>query len=241
MTPLVEVSLGLRILIPMKPLASAKMRLTPDVDDVTRQAAALLMLDRVVDVSVQVVGGNRCTVIGGDSLVAEVVKSHGAGWREERGEDMNSSVALGLMDEWSAGANGVLVVSADVPMVTPADLVQIVDASESLTRPAGAMAIADGGTNAMLWPADVKFPPAFGQRSFARFQAFTAAAGSPAATVPAQGLAFDLDSPRDLEYAQSSVPGFAAALPEWSHRVRLWITQNPRRPAWADALKDEDA
>ena len=130
-------------------------------------------------------------------------------------------------------------------MVAPDDLVRLVDGSDGLTRPAGAKAVADGGTNAMLWPAGVNFPPAFGEQSFARFQAFTEAAGEPLVTVSAPGLAFDVDSPRDLDYARGAVPGFADAIPVWTRRVQTWLAANAPRPAWADALEapedDDDA
>ena len=239
MPPLFE-GLGLRVLVPMKPLALAKMRLAPDIDDTTRQAVALMMMHHVAGVAAEAAGGGNCWVVGGDALVREVAQEQAVSWQQERGQDMNSSVSLALMGAWSAGAKGVLVVSADLPMATAADLMRLIDASDGLTRPVGAMAVADGGTNAMLWPAGVSFPPAFGERSFARFQAFTAAAGSPMVAVPTQGLAFDVDSPRDLEYARGAVPGFADAMPSWVRRVQTWSAQNAPRPAWADALEEDD-
>ena len=239
MSPLIE-GLGLHVLVPMKPLALAKMRLAPDVDDVTRQAVAIMMMHHVTGVAAEAVGGGNCSVVGGDGLVREVADERSVGWQQERGQDMNSSVWFALKAAWSAGAKGVLVVPADVPMVTPADIIQLAEASEGLTRPAGAMAVADGGTNAMLWPAGVDFPPAFGEQSFARFQAFTAAAGAPLVSVSAQGLAFDVDSPIDLDYARATVPGFADAIPAWTQRVQTWLAENAPRPAWADALEEED-
>jgi len=226
------------VLVPMKPLASAKMRLATRVEDTTRQGAALLMLHHVLGAIGEAVGADACTVVGGDPLVKEVTLAAGANWTQERGHDLNSSLALAMMSAWSDSAKAVLVVAADVPMIASGDILDMIAASDGLSRPVGAQAMADGGTNALLWPASANFPPAFGERSFGRHQASAAAAGTPLVSSAAGGLAFDVDNPGDLDYARGAVLGFAEALPEWGKRVQLWLAANAPRPAWADALDE---
>ncbi len=237
MPPAAEVA-GLRVLVPMKPLASAKMRLAAEVEETTRQGIALFMLHRVLGAIDEAVGAAACTVVGGDPLVEEVTRGAGASWTRERGHDLNSSLSLAMMSAWSEGARAALVVAADVPMIVAADIVDMIDASAGLTKPVGAQAMADGGTNALLWPAGVNFPPGFGDRSFSRHRASAAAAGAPLVASAAAGLAFDIDNPRDLDYARGAVPGFSEAIPEWDGRVRRWLAANAPRPAWADALDE---
>ena len=223
---------GLRVLVPMKPLASAKMRLAPEVDDMTRQGVALLMLDRIVRAVADAFGAAACRVVGGDALVEETALDAGAEWAPEQGHDLNSSLALALMRAWKEGAAAVLVVAGDLPMAAAADLRAVVEASGGLTRPVGVMAVADGGTNALLWPRDARFPPGFGERSFSRHQAAAAAAGAPLASVTAASLAFDLDTAADLDYAASAAPGFRDQAAAWTRRVQLWRAAHPQRAPW---------
>ena len=223
---------GLRVLVPMKPLASAKMRLAPEVDDMTRQGVALSMLDRVVRAAADAFGAAACRVVGGDALVEEVALEAGAEWTPEQGHDLNSSLALALMRAWKEGAKAALVLAGDLPMAAAADLRAVVEASGGLARPVGVMAVADGGTNALLWPRDARFPPGFGERSFSRHQAAAAAAGAPLAQATAAGLAFDLDTAADLEYAAAAAPGFRDAAAAWTRRVQLWRAAHPERAPW---------
>ena len=223
---------GLRVLVPMKPLASAKMRLAPEVDDMTRQGVTLFMFDRVVRAAADAFGAAACRVVGGDALVEEAALEAGAEWTPEQGHDLNSSLALAMMRAWKEGAKAALVVAGDLPMASAADLRAVVEASGGLTRPVGVMAVADGGTNALLWPRDARFPPGFGERSFSRHQAAAAAAGAPLSSVTAAGLAFDLDTAADLEYAVGVAPGFRDAAAAWTRRVQRWRAAHPERAPW---------
>ena len=223
---------GLRVLAPMKPLAAAKMRLAPEVDDMRRQGVALYMLDRVVRAAVKAFGAAACRVVGGDDLVEEVTLEAGAEWTPEQGHDLNSSLALAMMRAWKEGARAVLVTAGDLPMASAGDFRAVVEASGGLTRPVGVMAAADGGTNALLWPSDARFPPGFGERSFSRHQAAAAAAGKPLTAVMAAGLAFDLDTAADLEYAARAAPGFSDGAAAWTRHVQLWRAAHPQRAPW---------
>ncbi|MBJ28109.1 MAG: 2-phospho-L-lactate guanylyltransferase [Chloroflexi bacterium] len=235
-TPFSNVSL----IIPMKPLVNAKMRLSPIVDDLTRQAVALAMFDHVCSVAIQAFRAGDCRVVGGDALVEEISQNHGLQFCEDRGHDLNSSISLAIMDAWDTDSKGVLVIPADVPMVSKSDLVDLIGATDDLKSPVGTMAMSDGGTNAMFWPIGVNFPPSFGEHSFSRFKAFTSAEGKPLISVSAAGLAFDVDTPEDLNYAQSNIPNFTEKLAEFKGIVNHWISLNPVKAAWEIALEEEE-
>jgi 2-phospho-L-lactate guanylyltransferase len=91
-----------------------------------------------------------------------------------------------------AGVDGpALVVNADLPCATPADLRALLDAT-----PAGGVAIvpaADGTTNALSLAAPALFEPLYGPGSAARF----VAAGAVAVDLP--NLAADVDVAADLD------------------------------------------
>jgi len=227
------------LVIPMKPLVNAKMRLLPMIDDITRQSVALAMFDHVCRVAVEVFNASDCKVLGGDTLVQQISQNYGIGFTEDRGHDLNSSISLALMEAWDADVKGVLVIPADVPMLSANDLNDLLIASDDLTQPVGTMAMADGGTNAMFWPAGVNFPPSFGEHSFSRFKAFTAASGKPLVSVNAAGLVFDVDTVEDLYYAEANIPEFSEKLTEFKSLVSQWISSNPQKPPWEMALEEE--
>lgn len=230
---------ALWIVIPMKPLTEAKMRLASRLMETERRGVALAMLAHVTSVASTAVGREQCIVVGGDELVEEAARESGARWEPERGHDLNSSLTLAMAQCWADGAQAVLVLPADVPMLAASDIDVLLDASDGLTQPAGVMAMSDGGTNAMLWPAGVHFAPSFGERSFGRHQSNAAAAGRPLALAPAPGLAFDVDTVDDLDYANANVTRFRESVAEWTHRAQVWMAEHPLRAPWEVGLGDE--
>ncbi len=81
----------------------------------------------------------------------------------------------------------VVVVNADLPCVTTADLVQLVDATPSLVE------AADGTTNALSLASADDFAPLYGPGSAKRFRAHT---GAGSLEIP--NLADDVDTMDDL-------------------------------------------
>ena len=96
----------------------------------------------------------------------------------------------------------VVVVNADVPCVTPADLLELVEATPAL------VAAADGTTNALSLASARDFAPLYGPGSSERFKAHT---GAGAVDIP--NLADDVDTMDDLARLQSRLgPRTRAAL-----------------------------
>ena len=105
----------LEVLVPMKPLASAKSRLGAAMPAMRRQAAALHMLDRVLETVVQWRNGNVCQVVGGDGLVRLVAEEAGCRWTPEPGHDLNSSLWAAMQACFRAGADAALFLPAECP------------------------------------------------------------------------------------------------------------------------------
>jgi 2-phospho-L-lactate guanylyltransferase len=215
----------LDVLVPMKPLASAKSRLASVMPDLRRQAVALLMLRRVLDAVSRSVGIETCLVVGGDDTVQSVVRDAGCRWVPEPGHDLNSSLWLAMHECFEAGADATLFLPADLPQASPIDVAEVVSSSRGLTVAVGVSAHNDGGTNALLVPAPFSFPPALGEDSYARHIAGLRTRGSALFDADAPGLAFDVDTPTDLAWAEVNVEGFTGELDErerWlgKHRVR---------------------
>ena len=217
----------LEVLVPMKPLSSAKSRLSSAVPDTRRQAVALCMLSRVLEAVVESCGKGTCQVVGGDELIRSVAEEAGCRWLPEPGHDLNSSLWAAMHASFEAGARAVLFLPADLPQAAPSDVATVVAASQGLSRPVGMPAKRDGGTNALLLPAAVAFPPQLGILSYALHVAAVRARDGVLIETDAPGLAFDVDTPEDLAWAVEHVEGFDAKLDWWTR----WLGEHERHPS----------
>jgi 2-phospho-L-lactate guanylyltransferase len=190
------------VLIPMKPLAGAKERLAPALDPAERRHLSLAML---ADVIAAARGFERVWVLNSDPDAASLARDAGVEAVDDPapGLGLNASLAAATARAIADGAEGVLVVSADLPSVAADDLAAV------CAQPGVALAT-DGkhvGTNA-LW----RSPPdligvAFGPASLAAHATLAWDAGVGARVVERPGLALDVDTPADLAAAWAGTVG----------------------------------
>lgn len=212
----------LRVLVPMKSLDIAKMRLAPCLSNQRRRALVLLMLQGVLGAAGAAIGVESCAVIGGDKHIKQLTRAHGWSWWEEEGTDLNSSLWAAMKSCWDGGAEGVLFLPGDLPDILSADVRRLVVASENLTNPIGVRAEGDGGTNALLLPKECVFPPAFGEQSYSRHERLVAYQGRRLITIERSTIRFDIDTPDDLASAQIRSPELPNAIDRWEERLSTW-------------------
>jgi 2-phospho-L-lactate/phosphoenolpyruvate guanylyltransferase len=92
----------------------------------------------------------------------------------------------------------LVLLPGDLPRLDPDDLEQCLEAAGS-DRLVATPAYADGGTGALVLPAAVALPLAFGPGSFGKHLAAARSLGLATEVVHAPGLGFDLDRPSDLD------------------------------------------
>ena len=162
--------------------AEGKTRLhaSPDV----RAALAAAMFE---DVLAACVAFGPTRVVTPGEAAAEVALEAGAEAVDDPGAGQGAAVAAAL-DRLSGP---VVVVNADLPCVTPADLRALAEAAPAL------VAASDGTTNALSLPSPGLFAPLYGSGSAARFQAHTGAV-----SVALPNLADDVDTLDDLARLQ---------------------------------------
>jgi 2-phospho-L-lactate guanylyltransferase len=181
-------------IVPVKRRAAAKRRLAPALAPGGRIALTRAMLASVLE------------ALAGSTLVDEVVVVSGerdtipARLRvlPDPGGGLNTALDSARARAAAEGADEILVLPADLPLVTPAD----VDAMIECGRRGGFALAGDRagtGTNALFLPARSAFRFRFGAHSRARHLAEAAAAGLAPALVESPGLAFDVDTPADLD------------------------------------------
>lgn len=195
--------------VPMKPLSQSKTRLAGMLTQRERADLSLAMFGKVISAARQALG--VVWVVGGDEAVRMTAESLGALWLEDPGNDLNDSLAFAL-DRACSNEMSSIYLPADLPFVTAADIEKVVRASSAGETLTLSPAQQDGGTNAMLIPKCVSFPPLLGKNSFRLHKRQASALGIPYTVCLTEGLGLDLDTPDDLAQCDRLRPGFISTL-----------------------------
>ena len=200
---------GIVAVVPMKPLSQSKTRLAGVLSAKERANLSIAMFVRVVSAARDALG--EVWVVGGDDAVRHTAENLNTIWYEDPGKDLNESLAFALNRACKNDLSAIYL-PADLPFVVAADVEKVVQASgngETLTL---SPAQQDGGTNALLIPSCLPFPPALGQDSFRRHKQQAAQYGIPYTVCLSEGLGLDLDTPDDFALCEKRQPGFSAMI-----------------------------
>src|SRR5579864_776405 len=176
----------------------AKSRLAPVLSPSQRRSLALSMLSDVVRVSSHVLDGVVAVV--DDPSARDEALSYGAIVVDDpHPGDMNAAVQLGISVATAHDVHTVIVLPADIPLISASDLEALLEAAGEAQRAVVVGASRDGaGTNALLLrPPDV-ITPAFGPPSVNRHVRAGIAAHAMTRVVRNLHLALDVDTPADL-------------------------------------------
>jgi 2-phospho-L-lactate guanylyltransferase len=217
---------GTWAVVPARSFVSAKSRLA-SVAHNGRGEVARALFDRVVGITLRAAAVDGVLVAtDGDDVVA-AAHEHGA----IALRDNPSGSFAGIIDRALAvlagrGAQAAVVVMADLPLLGPYhvdDVCAALDRADLVLAPDRDQL----GTNALALRLPAALPTRFGHRdSFSRHLVSAAAAGLRVEMVRAHGLAFDLDTPADLEELLGAAPAEAKPLVTGEGSVR---TERRRR------------
>ena len=198
-------------IVPVKPLRRAKSRLGSVLGAEERLALSREMLNRVLEALVGVPEIERTLLVSRDSEAMALARHHGARTLSERPPiDLNQALQQATRAAVGSGASAVLVVPADLPLVTADDLRELVSLAESPPVVVIAPDRRQAGTNALLASPAGLIEYAFGPSSFDRHCALALAAGARVLVCDRPGLALDLDLPEDLGLFRKASGGKAA-------------------------------
>jgi 2-phospho-L-lactate guanylyltransferase len=133
-------------------------------------------------------------VVTSDAEGAALASELGVGIVDDPGGGQGPAVQAALE---SLGPGASLIVNADLPCATPADLRALLAAT-----PAGGVALVealDGTTNALSIPAPEVFSPLYGRDSAARFRQHVESLGLELVSAAVPNLADDVDTLEDLQ------------------------------------------
>ena len=186
------------VVVPIKDFDSAKERLRPAMGARSRRALARNNARLAVRAAA---AGDHVLVVAGSEEVAETAAVWGADvLLEPREEGQNVAARRGIDRAKRGGADAVLLLSSDLPLVTEEAVRELLHAAARLASPVAvaAPAIGRGGTNALyLRPPDA-IGLHFGDESMAQFRADAEERGVRFVVFQSDAMALDLDEPADL-------------------------------------------
>ena len=188
-------------LIPAKSFHAAKQRLASILSEDARARLSGALLAHTIRTARTALGPQPIIVVAADTAVADVALAAGADQAfMPKSSGLNPQLAEAA--ETLPPGDPLLVLHADLPLLTPADVtVMIATAGPVVIAPDHA----GTGTNALLHRTADRFF-AFGPDSYARHQAEANARNIAPVVVRRTGIAHDLDEPVDWQRLGETLP-----------------------------------
>ena len=179
------------IVIPVKRLAEAKLRLSEKLHPGDRRKLGLAMLADVLRATDK---WHSRLIVTDDPDAEAVGLAFGCSLVADPGRGLNAALEAGTAAAIDAGAAMVLVLPSDVPLVTTDDVASLFGYSESVVVAASS----DGGTNALLRRPPDAIAPQFGLRSAEAHRRAAEIAGLDCRVLELSSLRLDVDRYADL-------------------------------------------
>ena len=191
---------GLWAVVPVKLFARTKQRLTPVLSRHECEALARAMLEDVLFALTHTSSLAGVMVITGDATAAAMAHAANA-FVIADAENAGTTAAVTKAAQHLAGMDGegMLMVPADVPLITTTDIEMIVAAHRAAPSITLVPAGIDGGTNALACSPPGAVPFSFGDDSFRRHREAAWARGIEPKILRLERLGHDIDRPGDLE------------------------------------------
>jgi len=187
-------------IMPVKPLVRAKSRLASVLTPEQRRKLSLGMMSHNLSILKEVPSITGVLVISRDGKVLSIARELGAKTVQESGNpELNSALlrATELLKVW--GAESILILPSDLPLLSAEDVEQIVHLGRFTTSIVIAPDKDREGTNALLIHPPGLITYSYGIGSFDRHVANAQLEGAEVHIYESDRLALDLDTPEDIE------------------------------------------
>lgn len=187
-------------IVPVKPLRRGKSRLAEVLSDDERAALNHCLLANTLDVLAAVPEIEHTLVVSRDQQALALARAHGARTVQEQGmPQLNMAITRATIVAASHTVKEVLVLPADLPLMTVEDVQAIIKRSNQPPVVVIAPDQRGHGTNALLISPSGRFNYSFGAGSFERHCGMARRFGARLEICERPNLALDLDLPSDLE------------------------------------------
>jgi len=185
------------IIIPVKKLEEAKSRLSPLLSTKQRRQFCLEMLTDVL-AAIKRAGYIRQTlVVSIDPTAHEIAKNFGAAPFKESRPDLNQAATEATHRCIWRGARSVLILPADIPLITKEDLTQVLSVGKDVAVVISPSRNMEGTNGLFLTPPDI-LPLRYGPRSFQRHKREALVRRLRFRVLKSPRIALDIDTIEDL-------------------------------------------
>ena len=196
-------------IVPVKPLRRGKSRLSSVLSQEERATLNTRLLAHTLDTLAEIPEIEHILVVSRDQAALALAREHGARTVQENGApQLNLALARATIVAKNYATRGVLIVPADLPLITPEDVQMML---AHATDPPVVVVAPDRhrqGTNALLVCPVGLIDYDFGPGSFQRHCLRAEQAGARLDIVDLPSLALDVDLPEDLEMVSEELNGY---------------------------------
>lgn len=194
--------------VPCKRLEVAKRRLAPFLSPGERRGLVSAMLSDVLGTLTKITALSGVSVISNDPEIADLARSFGVRHcmkDNDAGLSAALSLASGLLS--NDGARGMLAVPGDLPLLTPGDVMQVLDAVTESPVVVLAPDQKGQGTNLLAMAPLGAIPYLFSGLSFQAHISAARASGIEPVVIRSKSLGLDIDTAEDLgQFARDRSP-----------------------------------
>jgi 2-phospho-L-lactate guanylyltransferase len=196
-------------IVPVKPLRWGKSRLAGVLTQEERTDLNTRLLAHTVDTLTAIPQIEHILVVSRDPAALALARDHGARTVQEKGSpQLNKALARATIVAKNYATRGVLILPADLPLITPEDVYAMLERSD---RPPVVVVAPDRrreGTNALLVCPVGLIEYDFGPDSFKRHCERALQAGARLEICELPSIALDMDLPEDLDLVGEALEGW---------------------------------
>jgi 2-phospho-L-lactate guanylyltransferase len=188
-------------IVPVKPFRKTKSKLAKALTKTEQATLERKMLTHTLETLAQIPAVERTLVLSRDEQILSLARDYDARTVSERGKpSLNNALIRASLVAQGYGIASVLVLPADLPLLTKKDIEMLIASSGKPPEVILAPDRKGEGTNAILSSPPGLIEYDFGKNSLAAHQARAKAAGARVVICELPSLGLDLDSPDDLAY-----------------------------------------
>jgi 2-phospho-L-lactate guanylyltransferase len=200
-------------ILPVGALEGAKSRLGDTLDAEERRELAIEMLDRTVRAALETPAIDETLVVSPDREVLDRAATAGARTLLQRSQGLNRGLREARDDAIAGGADAVVILPIDLPLVSPAALAELVAPLDAVVERPVVVLAPDRhgrGTNALVVAPPDAIEFGFGGDSRAAHAACAAEVGARYVEIDGP-LGLDIDTPEDFLFVDGLMSGTADA------------------------------
>ena len=195
-------------IVPVKSFYEAKQRLAASLARGSRSSLAQAMFSDVLAALGRVRSIESIVVVTADPAAQQLAHGRALVLHDSVQAGQSDAAQIGIRHALATGADRVLLVPGDTPLIDPAEVQDLLETAEREALAAAIVADRHGtGTNALVLAPPDAIAPAFGPDSLDRHRRLAREADIPHRVIPLASLEHDVDTPEDLAALREALAG----------------------------------